>query len=56
MMGGAVATRRLFTRDPAKAAEHMAEALGNLRGLAAKVGQMASYIDGFVPEAQAETF
>jgi predicted unusual protein kinase regulating ubiquinone biosynthesis (AarF/ABC1/UbiB family) len=56
MMGGAVATRRLFTRDPTKAAEHMAEALGNLRGLAAKVGQMASYIDGFVPEAQAETF
>lgn len=56
MMGGAVATRRLFTRDPTKAAETMAEALGNLRGLAAKVGQMASYIDGFVPEAQAETF
>lgn len=56
MMGGAVATRRLFTRDPAKAAEHMAEVLGNLRGLAAKVGQMASYVDGFVPEAQAETF
>lgn len=56
MMGGAVATRRLFTRDAAKAAEQMAEALGNLRGLAAKVGQMASYIDGFVPEAQAETF
>ncbi|HVU00411.1 MAG TPA: AarF/ABC1/UbiB kinase family protein [Polyangiaceae bacterium] len=56
MMGGAVATRRLFTRDPAKAAEQMAEVLGNLRGLAAKVGQMASYVDGFVPESQAETF
>jgi predicted unusual protein kinase regulating ubiquinone biosynthesis (AarF/ABC1/UbiB family) len=55
-MGGAVATVRLFTRDPAKAAEQMAEALGNLRGLAAKVGQMASYVDGFVPEAQAEAF
>jgi hypothetical protein len=24
---------------------------GNLRGLAAKVGQMASYVDGVVPEA-----
>lgn len=56
MMGGAVATRRLFTRDPTKAAEHMAEVLGNLRGLAAKVGQMASYVDGFVPDAQSETF
>lgn len=56
MMGGAAATRRLFTRDPEKIAQHMAETLGNLRGLAAKVGQMASYIDGFVPESQAETF
>jgi predicted unusual protein kinase regulating ubiquinone biosynthesis (AarF/ABC1/UbiB family) len=56
MMGGSVASRRLFTRDPAKAAEHMAEVLGNLRGLAAKVGQMASYVDGFVPQAQAEAF
>jgi predicted unusual protein kinase regulating ubiquinone biosynthesis (AarF/ABC1/UbiB family) len=56
MMGGAVAGRRLFTRDPAKAAAQMAETLGNLRGLAAKVGQMASYVDGFVPQAQAETF
>jgi predicted unusual protein kinase regulating ubiquinone biosynthesis (AarF/ABC1/UbiB family) len=55
-MGGAVATMRLFNRDPAKAGEQMAEALGNLRGLAAKVGQMASYVDGFVPEAQAEAF
>src|SRR5262245_7224569 len=44
-MGGAVATVKLFTRDPEKVAEQMAEALGNLRGLAAKVGQMASYVD-----------
>lgn len=56
MMGGSVATRKLFTRDPTKAAEQMAEMLGNLRGLAAKVGQMASYIDGFVPEDQVATF
>ncbi len=55
-VGGAVATVKLFTRDPEKVAEHMAEALGNLRGLAAKVGQMASYVDGFVPEAQGEAF
>ena len=31
------------------AARHAAEVLGNLRGLAAKVGQMASYVDGVVP-------
>jgi predicted unusual protein kinase regulating ubiquinone biosynthesis (AarF/ABC1/UbiB family) len=30
-------------------AHHAAEVLGNLRGLAAKVGQMASYVDGVVP-------
>lgn len=56
IMGGAVASRRLFTRDPVKAAEHMAATLGNLRGLAAKVGQMASYVDGFVPQAHSEAF
>lgn len=33
-------------------AAHAAEVLGNLRGIAAKVGQMASYVDGMVPEAQ----
>ena len=32
------------------AAEHAAEVLGNLRGVAAKVGQMAGYVDGVVPE------
>jgi predicted unusual protein kinase regulating ubiquinone biosynthesis (AarF/ABC1/UbiB family) len=31
-------------------AERAAEVLGNLRGLAAKLGQTASYVDGFVPE------
>lgn len=38
------------------AAEHAAEVLGNLRGLAAKVGQMASYVDGLVPEQHAGAF
>ena len=32
-------------------AKQAADVLGNLRGLAAKVGQMASYVDGLVPEA-----
>lgn len=34
------------------AAEQAAALLGNLRGLAAKVGQMASYVDGLIPEPQ----
>lgn len=34
------------------AAKHAAEVFGTLRGLAAKVGQMASYVDGVVPEGQ----
>jgi predicted unusual protein kinase regulating ubiquinone biosynthesis (AarF/ABC1/UbiB family) len=46
----------LLTRDSAAAAHQAAEVLGRLRGLAAKVGQMASYIDGFVPEAHRESY
>jgi predicted unusual protein kinase regulating ubiquinone biosynthesis (AarF/ABC1/UbiB family) len=38
------------------AAERATEVLGNLRGLAAKVGQMASYVDGLVPEKHAAAF
>ena len=34
------------------AAEQAAALLGNLRGIAAKVGQMASYVDGMIPEPQ----
>ncbi|HKP56158.1 MAG TPA: AarF/ABC1/UbiB kinase family protein [Polyangiales bacterium] len=42
--------------DGSAAAEQALELLGNLRGLAAKVGQMASYIDGMVPEEQREAY
>lgn len=38
--------------DGTSAAKHAAEVFGTLRGLAAKVGQMASYVDGVVPEGQ----
>jgi predicted unusual protein kinase regulating ubiquinone biosynthesis (AarF/ABC1/UbiB family) len=38
------------------AAESAAQVLGNLRGLAAKVGQLASYVDGVVPEGQRESY
>jgi predicted unusual protein kinase regulating ubiquinone biosynthesis (AarF/ABC1/UbiB family) len=38
------------------AAEKAAEMLGTMRGLAAKAGQMASYVDGMVPEAQRDAY
>jgi predicted unusual protein kinase regulating ubiquinone biosynthesis (AarF/ABC1/UbiB family) len=46
----------LLSRDPVAAAEHAADALGALRGLATKVGQMASYVDGLVPESHEAVF
>jgi predicted unusual protein kinase regulating ubiquinone biosynthesis (AarF/ABC1/UbiB family) len=42
--------------DGSAAAEHAAQLLGNLRGLATKVGQMASYVDGFVPPEQSAAY
>lgn len=39
-----------------RAAEHSAAVLGALRGLAAKMGQMAGYVDGLVPEEQREAY
>lgn len=38
------------------AAEYAAEVLGNMRGLAAKIGQTLSYVDGLLPEAQRESY
>jgi predicted unusual protein kinase regulating ubiquinone biosynthesis (AarF/ABC1/UbiB family) len=46
----------LLDRSGSAGAKHAAEVLGTLRGLAAKVGQMASYIDGVVPEGQREAY
>ena len=42
--------------DADSAARKAAESLGQLRGLAAKVGQMASYVDGVIPEGQSESY
>lgn len=42
----------LLSRSGTGGAQHAAEVLGTLRGLASKVGQMAGYVDGLVPEAQ----
>jgi predicted unusual protein kinase regulating ubiquinone biosynthesis (AarF/ABC1/UbiB family) len=50
--GGAL----LYQRGAESAARRATEVLGNLRGLAAKVGQMASYVDGVVPEGQREIY
>lgn len=46
----------LLDKDARAAAMHTAEVLGTLRGLAAKVGQMASYVDGVIPEGQREHY
>jgi predicted unusual protein kinase regulating ubiquinone biosynthesis (AarF/ABC1/UbiB family) len=46
----------IASRDSEAAAQAAAEMFGRLRGLAAKVGQMASYVDGLLPEAQREPY
>jgi predicted unusual protein kinase regulating ubiquinone biosynthesis (AarF/ABC1/UbiB family) len=55
-MGVRTGAGMVLSRDGNPAAAHAAEVLGNLRGLAAKVGQMASYVDGLVPEQHAAAF
>lgn len=56
-LGARTGASLLLRRDAgARAAEQAAEVLGTLRGLAAKVGQMASYVDGMVPDAYREAY
>lgn len=58
-LGARAGAAHLLSRraDAAEAAAaHVVEVLGTMRGLAAKVGQMASYVDGFVPEPQREAY
>lgn len=55
-MGVRTGAGMLVDKRGTSAAEHAAEVLGTLRGLAAKVGQMASYVDGLVPEQHAPAF
>jgi predicted unusual protein kinase regulating ubiquinone biosynthesis (AarF/ABC1/UbiB family) len=50
-LGARTSVSLLASRDGSGAAARAAEVLGQLRGLAAKVGQMASYVDGVVPPA-----
>ena len=49
-VGARASVDLLVSRGSEKVAERAAEVLGNLRGLAAKLGQTVSYVDGFVPE------
>lgn len=46
----------LVQRDLKSVTDQAAGVLGNLRGLAAKLGQMASYVDGLVPEQHRAAF
>jgi predicted unusual protein kinase regulating ubiquinone biosynthesis (AarF/ABC1/UbiB family) len=49
-VGARASVDMLVARGSDKVAERTAEVLGNLRGLAAKLGQTVSYVDGFVPD------
>lgn len=42
--------------DGSTNADRAAEVLGTMRGIAAKVGQMASYVDGVVPESHRDAY
>ncbi len=56
-VGVRVGANTLLGRDGgALAAERASEVLGELRGVAAKVGQMAGYVDGVVPEDKREAY
>ncbi|MEI9950651.1 MAG: AarF/ABC1/UbiB kinase family protein [Pseudomonadota bacterium] len=55
-LGARTSASLLFSKTGENAAERAAEVLGTLRGVAAKVGQMASYVDGIVPEGQREAY
>jgi predicted unusual protein kinase regulating ubiquinone biosynthesis (AarF/ABC1/UbiB family) len=50
-LGARTGASLIASKTGEAAARQAAEVLGNLRGLAAKVGQMASYVDGVVPDA-----
>jgi predicted unusual protein kinase regulating ubiquinone biosynthesis (AarF/ABC1/UbiB family) len=49
-VGARASVDLLVSRGSEKVAERTAEVLGNMRGLAAKLGQTVSYVDGLVPD------
>ena len=54
--GARLGARRLGGGDERDNALDAMQVLGNLRGLATKFGQMASYVDGVLPSAQRTTY
>ena len=55
-VGARSGARLLMNRDSGAAAKKAADVLGNMRGLATKVGQMASYVDGVLPEQHRDAY
>jgi predicted unusual protein kinase regulating ubiquinone biosynthesis (AarF/ABC1/UbiB family) len=55
-LGARAGAGALLGREPDDVAGDAARVLGSLRGLAAKIGQMGSYVDGLVPEAQRDAY
>src|SRR5262245_50122951 len=56
LLGARTGAGLLLEKRGELAATYAADVLGNLRGLAAKVGQVASYVDGVVPESKRDAF
>ena len=56
LLGARTGAGWVFDGDGTKSAKAAAAVLGQMRGLAAKAGQMASYVDGIVPEGKREAF
>jgi predicted unusual protein kinase regulating ubiquinone biosynthesis (AarF/ABC1/UbiB family) len=55
-LGARTGASVLLRRGSDDAAQRAAEVLGTLRGLAAKVGQMAGYVDGLIPEEHRDAY
>jgi len=53
---GASGGMALLRSDASGSVDTAAKLLGQLRGVATKVGQMASYVDGVIPEERREAF
>jgi predicted unusual protein kinase regulating ubiquinone biosynthesis (AarF/ABC1/UbiB family) len=56
LLGARTGAGLLLEKRGELAAMYAADVLGSMRGLAAKVGQVASYVDGVVPESKREAF
>lgn len=55
-LGAKTGANLLLKRDSEISAQKAADVLGTMRGVAAKVGQMAGYIDGLVPEEHRDAY